>query len=149
MDVAEIEKGLGEVIARAGDQLAATLHLEPLGVAVLDIFRPCLRNAAQAFAAAVEAGDTQEQFAARIAAPDRSRVGRSHATAGCGAARCHARRGVLMFQRQQPGAFYAYPEHRPVWRRILWRLGYDPLTVRERLRQVDTERQYWKELAGV
>lgn len=53
-----------------------------------------------------------------------------------------------MIRHQQPGAFYAYPDHRyglgGLARRILWRLGFDPLTVRERLVQVDLEREFWK-----
>lgn len=51
-----------------------------------------------------------------------------------------------MLRRKRPGKFYAYPEHRSMFRRMLWHLGFDPLTVRERLRQVDTERLYWKDL---
>lgn len=55
-----------------------------------------------------------------------------------------------MIQRKQPGCFYAYPEHTHglagVVRRVLWKLGFDPLTVRERLHQVDIEREYWKGL---
>ena len=54
-----------------------------------------------------------------------------------------------MLLRQRPDRFYAYPEHVPMWpigwlRRLLWKLGFDPLTVYERLRQVDHEREYWK-----
>ena len=50
--------------------------------------------------------------------------------------------------RKDPGGFYAYPEHyhglRGIWKRLLWRRGFDPLTIRQRLRQVDTERADWK-----
>ena len=53
-----------------------------------------------------------------------------------------------MLRRQQAGEFHAYPEHRKgiggVIRRLLWKLGFDPLTVYERLAQVDTERRYWQ-----
>jgi len=52
-----------------------------------------------------------------------------------------------MHLRQKPDGFYAYPEHHNTWRRLLWRLGFDPLTIRERLAQVDSERIYWKRLA--
>lgn len=50
--------------------------------------------------------------------------------------------------RQDPDGFYAYPEHvrgvRGVWKRLLWRLGFDPLTVRQRLAQVRREADDWK-----
>jgi len=49
-----------------------------------------------------------------------------------------------MIRRQDPDGFYAYPDHRPWWSRLLWRMGFDPLTVRERLAQVDVERAAWK-----
>jgi hypothetical protein len=53
-----------------------------------------------------------------------------------------------MLLRQKRGGSYAYPEHHhgvtSVVRRLLWRLGFDPLTVYERLAQVDRERAYWK-----
>ena len=56
-----------------------------------------------------------------------------------------------MLRRQHPGEFHAYPSHRHglsgIVRRVLWKLGFDPLTVYERLRQVDVERQFWKERA--
>ncbi len=55
--------------------------------------------------------------------------------------------------RQDPAAFDAYPEHvsgiRGMWKRLLWRMGFDPLTVRQRLEQVDIERRYWKEALTV
>jgi len=54
----------------------------------------------------------------------------------------------VRYRRKQPGAFYAYPEHvrglRGKWKRLLWRLGFDPLTVRERLVQVRREADDWK-----
>lgn len=54
-----------------------------------------------------------------------------------------------MHLRQDPDGFYACPDHysglRGAWKRTLWRLGYDPLTIRQRLAQVDVERQHWKE----
>ena len=34
----------------------------------------------------------------------------------------------------------------PWWRKTLWELGFDPLTIYERLRQVDIEREYWREI---
>jgi hypothetical protein len=56
-----------------------------------------------------------------------------------------------MLRRQHPGEFHAYPDHHHglggVVRRALWRLGFDPLTVYERLTQVTRERDYWKGLA--
>lgn len=56
-----------------------------------------------------------------------------------------------MLRRQKPEGFYAYPDHYKglsgVIRRLLWELGFDHLTVYERLRQVDTERAYWKKRA--
>lgn len=56
----------------------------------------------------------------------------------------------LMIQRKQPGCTYAYPVRGPglvnLARRALWHLGFDPLTVRERLSQVEVERAYWKGL---
>ena len=52
-----------------------------------------------------------------------------------------------MLRRQKPGEWHAYPEHRHgfsgVVRRLLWRLGFDPLTVYERLDQVRRERDYY------
>lgn len=45
-----------------------------------------------------------------------------------------------MLRRQKPGEHHNYPEHRSVARRLLWRLGFDPLTVYERLAQVRHER---------
>lgn len=57
-------------------------------------------------------------------------------------------KGSTMLRRQQHGEFHASPEHRHglsgVLRRLLWRLGFDPLTVYERLRQVETEREHYK-----
>ncbi len=54
----------------------------------------------------------------------------------------------MSYLRQDPAAFYVYPEHvsgiRGMWKRLLWRMGFDPLTVRQRLEQVDIERRYWK-----
>jgi hypothetical protein len=54
-----------------------------------------------------------------------------------------------MLRRQKPGEFHNYPEHirglGGVVRRLLWRLGFDPLTVYERLAQIDVERRYWKQ----
>ena len=56
-----------------------------------------------------------------------------------------------MLRRQKPGESHVYPEHRKgiggILRRLLWKLGFDPLTVYERLGQVDYEREYWKEIA--
>lgn len=53
-----------------------------------------------------------------------------------------------MLRRQKPGEWHAYPEHRHglggVVRRLLWRLGFDPLTVYERLAQVTHEREGYK-----
>lgn len=50
--------------------------------------------------------------------------------------------------RKHPGGFYAFPSHvrgpRGAWKRLLWRLGFDPLTVRQRLRQVRREAADWK-----
>ncbi len=48
-----------------------------------------------------------------------------------------------MLLRQKSGGFYAHPNG--LIRRLLWKLGFDPLTVYERLKQVDTERANWKE----
>ncbi len=52
--------------------------------------------------------------------------------------------------RKRVGMFYAYPEHvkgiRGVVKRAWWQLGFDPLTIRQRLVQVDIEREYWKGL---
>lgn len=78
----------------------------------------------------------------------------------CGLGRLRGRYGLVwccldlcailraMIQRKQPGRFYAYPDHLfgiGGWtRRLLWKLGFDPLTVRERLEQVEVEREYWK-----
>jgi len=47
-------------------------------------------------------------------------------------------------ERKRDGGWYAYPQHRSWWRRLLWRLGFDPLTVRERLAQVRIEAADWK-----
>lgn len=56
-----------------------------------------------------------------------------------------------MLRRQKPGELHVYPEHRKgiggVIRRLLWKLGFDPLTVYERLEQTDVERKYWQEKA--
>jgi hypothetical protein len=53
-----------------------------------------------------------------------------------------------MLRRQQPGEWHNYPEHRRgldgAVRRLLWRLGFDPLTVYERLAQVRRERDDWR-----
>lgn len=50
--------------------------------------------------------------------------------------------------RKSPDHFYAYPEHyhglRGVWKRLLWWMGFDPLTVRQRLAQVRREADDWK-----
>ena len=55
-----------------------------------------------------------------------------------------------MLRRQKAGESHVYPEHRKgvsgVIRRLLWKLGFDPLTVYERLAQVDIEREYWSDL---
>lgn len=51
-----------------------------------------------------------------------------------------------MLRRQKPGEFHNYPEHRSIFRRMLWRLGFDPLTVYERLEQVRAEREDYKRL---
>ena len=48
---------------------------------------------------------------------------------------------------ERQDGFYNYPEHLSPWRRLLWRLGFDPLTTRERLAQVRTEAAYWKQQA--
>ena len=52
------------------------------------------------------------------------------------------------YLRKKADGFYAYPEHvsgaRGAWKRLLWRLGFDPLTVRQRLRQVEREAADWK-----
>lgn len=68
MDVAEIEKVFGDAIAQAGDRIAWAVGVEPFGAVVLETMRPYLHDVAQAFVAACEAGDTEEQFAARMAA---------------------------------------------------------------------------------
>jgi hypothetical protein len=68
VDVAVIEKALGEAVVDAGDQIAAALQLEPLGTVVLKTLQPILHDAAEAFVAAAEAGDSPEQFQARMAA---------------------------------------------------------------------------------
>ena len=57
-----------------------------------------------------------------------------------------------MIQRQKEDGWYAYPDHHKMlpwgWlRRLAWKAGFDPLTTRERLAQVDRERAYWKEAA--
>lgn len=49
-----------------------------------------------------------------------------------------------MHERKRPDGFYAYPAHRSLWRRLLWRLGFDPLSVRERLAQVRAEAADWE-----
>lgn len=49
-----------------------------------------------------------------------------------------------MHERKRPGGFYAYPEDASLWRRLLWRLGFDPLTRKERLAQVRREAADWK-----
>lgn len=48
-----------------------------------------------------------------------------------------------MLRRQKPGEFYNHPEHLSVVRRMLWRLGFDPLTVYERLEEVRSERDWY------
>lgn len=57
-----------------------------------------------------------------------------------------------MLLRQEEGQFYSYPEEahgvKGVLRRLVWKLGFDPLTVYERLAQVDIERKYWANLAS-
>lgn len=45
-------------------------------------------------------------------------------------------------RRKTPGGFYARPG--TPWRELLWLLGYDPLTVRERLAQVERERDDYR-----
>lgn len=60
----------------------------------------------------------------------------------------------MMHLRQRPGGFYARPECderdrrgcglRGAYRRLLWRLGFDPLTVRQRLAQTRREAEDWK-----
>lgn len=54
----------------------------------------------------------------------------------------------MSHMRQRPELFYAKPEHvrgiRGVWKRVLWRLGFDPLTVRQRLAQVRQEAEDWQ-----
>jgi len=50
----------------------------------------------------------------------------------------------MSHERQHPDGFYAYPEHRSLWRRLLWRRGFDPLTIRERLAQVRRENLDWQ-----
>ncbi len=53
-----------------------------------------------------------------------------------------------MIQRQRAGRTYPEPGRKPglgnLVRRWMWRHGFDPLTVRERLAQVDLEREAWK-----
>ena len=49
-----------------------------------------------------------------------------------------------MIHRQTPNGHYTYPSHRPWWSKLLWRLGFDPLTTRERLAQVQRENEDWK-----
>lgn len=53
-----------------------------------------------------------------------------------------------MLRRQHEGEWHAHPEHRHgiggAVRQVLWHLGFDPLTVYERLAQVRRERDYWK-----
>jgi hypothetical protein len=49
-----------------------------------------------------------------------------------------------MLRRQKPGEFHNYPEHRSIIRRLMWTLGFDPLTVYERLEQVRAEAEYWE-----
>lgn len=68
MDVVEIEKHLADAIVQATNDICAYLALGPLGAPVLDTMQPYLHETAQAFVAAVEAGDTPEQFTARMAA---------------------------------------------------------------------------------
>ena len=51
---------------------------------------------------------------------------------------------MLGHQRQKPTLFYAKPEHRSRWRQLLWRLGFDPLTKAERIEQLRTEADYWR-----
>jgi hypothetical protein len=50
--------------------------------------------------------------------------------------------------RKQPGYTYLYPSHvrgvRGVWMRMWWRLGFDPLTLRQRLIQIQREADDWK-----
>lgn len=50
-----------------------------------------------------------------------------------------------MFRRQRKEGFYTYPDHKGRLRRLLWRLGFDPLTVYERLDQTEIERNYYKQ----
>ncbi len=51
---------------------------------------------------------------------------------------------MIGHERQQLGAFYAYPEHRSRWSRLLWRLGFDPLSRQERINQMRVEIVDWK-----
>lgn len=52
-----------------------------------------------------------------------------------------------MLRLQKKGEYYPYPKcHKGfggLVRRLLWRLGIDPLTVYERLSQVEFERDHW------
>lgn len=68
MDVAEIEKAFGDALVQAADEIAAALCLESFSSPVLAVVQPHLHEVALAFTAAVEAGDTPEQFTARMAA---------------------------------------------------------------------------------
>lgn len=68
MDVEAVEKAMGVAIVHATDEIAEALYLEPFSSPVLAIMQPHLHDVAVAFMAAAEAGDTPEQFAARMAA---------------------------------------------------------------------------------
>jgi hypothetical protein len=46
----------------------------------------------------------------------------------------------------RPEGFYAYPENGSLWRRLLWRRGFDPLTVSERLTMTRVERDHYRDL---
>ena len=54
----------------------------------------------------------------------------------------------MIYEKQRPGGFYAYPSHfrgvRGVWKRLVWWCGLDPLTIRQRLAQVRSEADDWK-----
>lgn len=54
-----------------------------------------------------------------------------------------------MYRRMKPGRFHSYPEHEPMlplgwWHRLLWKLGFDPLSDGRRVKQLLVERDDWK-----
>lgn len=67
MDIAEIEKAFGDALVQAADQVSWAVGVEPFGWVLLETMQPYLHDVAQAFVAGCEAGDTEEQFAARLA----------------------------------------------------------------------------------